>query len=311
MSEINNYLEYINQNAELDSAALIKKSEQRYSQIISSLSERMLDSHGHRLVMLAGPSSSGKTTTALKFIEAMGKNGIKAYRVSLDDFYLDKSKAPRLEDGSPDLESVHSLDLPLLTKTLDDLVDYGESEIPLFDFMLGRRSDKTDYIKLDKDDVIVVEGLHALNPLITDELNTDRVLKMYVSVSSRIYDENQQIILNKRNLRFVRRMVRDYKFRASSVEHTYGLWKSVLRGEDMYLTPYKKFADVLINSIHIYEPCVFRSVAIPLLQHITEDSPYYQDSKKLIKSLECFTPLSADLVPDNSLMREFLGSRPN
>ncbi|MCR4616037.1 MAG: nucleoside kinase [Clostridiales bacterium] len=311
MAEINNYIEYINEYARRDKIGLIAESEQRYRNIISAISGKISKSGYIKIIMLAGPSSSGKTTTAGKLSQALLKNGVKAHEISLDDFYLNREDAPLMDDGTPDFETVHALDLPLLKTKLSELLKNGESELPLFDFNVGRRSDKSEYLKLEENDLVIIEGLHALNPIIIQELDTEKILKLYVSVSSRIYDEKQRIILNKRNLRFVRRMLRDEKFRASPIEHTYSLWDSVLHGEDLYLTPYKRYADMLINSIHIYEPCVFGAEAIKMLKTLPPENKHFNDSQRLIRALECFEPIDSSLVPTDSLLREFLGSEEN
>ncbi|HZJ78681.1 MAG TPA: nucleoside kinase [Clostridia bacterium] len=309
MAEINNYLDYINFSVTNNSKDLIEKTENRYSSIIQSIAKRIANSHGHTAIMLSGPSASGKTTTAFKIADELKALGIAAYTISLDDFYMNKCDAMLLEDGTPDLESVHALDLEFINRTLNKLIVEGESDLPIFDFTIGRRSDKTKHIKLNEDDVIIVEGLHALNPLITECLPKDSLLKLYINVSSRIYGKNRRIILNKRNLRFSRRLVRDYQFRSSSVENTYMLWQTVLRGEELYLSPYKAYADLRINSIHIYEPCVLKQIVIPLLEsEMNNDGfAYRKEAKKLIRGLKSFEDIDLSLVPSDSLLREFLG----
>ena len=183
----------------------------------------------------------------------------------------------------------------------------AETEMPSFDFTVGRRSDKYNTLTLDKNDAVIVEGLHALNPVIASGLDTHRVMKIYINVSSRIYDNKGKIILNRRNIRFVRRMIRDYNFRASSVNNTFRLWDNVLRGEDLYLFPYKDFADFRINSIHLCEPCLFRDTAIELLESAELDDEFQADARRLINSLKKFQSLSSELVPKDSLLREFIG----
>jgi len=309
MSEINNYLDYINSCAKNDPEGLIFRSESRFKNIITSVAQRAVSSQGHTAIMLSGPSASGKTTTAGKIAEALRAQGVNAFTISLDDFYKNKEDAALLEDGTPDLESVHALDIDLISSTLNRIIETGESELPVFDFSTGKRSEKKGYIKLEKDDVIIVEGLHALNPLVNENLPEGKTLKIYISVSSRIYGENQKIILNKRNLRFTRRLVRDFQFRSSSVENTYSLWPAVLRGEDLFLAPYKLNSDIQINSIHIYEPCVLKQIALPLLyESIKNDNSFFEeDARKLIRGLESFETIPASMVPEFSLLREFLG----
>lgn len=308
MANINNRLEYINELAEIDPQLLIERSETRYKNIISDISKKVSEDVGREIIMLAGPSASGKTTTANKLAKSFTELGMKTYVVSLDDFYLDRDDLPFDEEGQHDYETVFALDLPLIAKTLNSLVRGEATRLPVFDFKCGKRSDEFNEITLDKNDAIIVEGLHALNPIITEDLPNDRLLKIYISVSSRIYDENGKIILNKRNIRFIRRMVRDYKFRASSVANTYELWDGVRSGEDKYLFPYKKNADMTINSIHLSEPCVFNDIAIKMLSEADLNPDRAADAQKLLFSLRKIKSIPSALVPKESLLREFLGN---
>lgn len=308
MANINNRFEYINDLAVRNPEEMIRDAERRYVNIIDMAAEKILEKGGGEIVMLAGPSSAGKTTTAKKLQQNLRQRGYSVSAVSLDDFYLDKGTGPKREDGSDDYESVHALDLPLLQACLLELLESGESEFPVFDFTTGKRSAKTETVTLGKKDIIVIEGLHALNPIITGALPDDGLVRIYISLSSRIYNEDMGIVLNKRNLRFVRRLVRDYKFRNSGTENTFVLWDGVLEGESKYLMPYRELADIRINSVHIYEPCVFRDEAIELLGQMSPESEYYPAAQRLIKSLRKFKPLPAEMVPQNSLLREFLGN---
>lgn len=154
--------------------------------------------------------------------------------------------------------------------------------------------------------MLIVEGIHALNPVITEPLPDKNLMKLYVSVSSRIADEDGDVLMSKRDLRFVRRLVRDYYHRASSVERTYGLWGNVRRGEDKYIFPYSCFAAEKIDSLHAYEPCVFRDLAVPMLASLKSDSEWYDEAQMMIERLERFEPLPIDVIPENSLLREFM-----
>jgi len=299
MANIRNELKYINGMASSDPAALVAAAESRYHNIVAGIAQRALQHHGHKLVMLAGPSASGKTTTAQKIAEALQAGGAQAYRVSLDDFYLERGNLPLLADGTPDIESVHALDLPLLRETLRSLMETGRADIPHFSFKKGRRT-RWDTLVLGDDDMIVLEGLHALNPEITQVCPT--CTKVYVNVSSRIYDEKRGIVLNKRSLRLARRILRDSQFRGTGAEQTLAMWPSVTAGEDMYLSSCKPFADVLVNSIHLYEPCVFAARVLPLLEGVEAEQ-----GRCLARALRRFEPLPEIQVPADSLLREFLG----
>lgn len=308
MSNINNYLEYINDLAKNDPAELVRRSEERFDNILNDTVSRIANDGGREIVMLAGPSASGKTTTANKIAQKCTARGMQTYVVSLDDFYLDREKIPLDESGKPDFETVYALDLPKLTETMRLLLSGAQTELPIFDFTTGKRSEEVRTVTLGARDVIVVEGLHALNPLITDSLPQKNLLKIYISVSSRIYNERGKIILNKRNLRFLRRMTRDYLFRASTVENTYDLWENVRKGEDKYLFPYRDRADIKINSVHLSAPCVFRDTCLQMLKSADLSGKQKKDADELAVALRLFVPISASFVPKDSLLREFIGT---
>ncbi|MGN0560921.1 MAG: hypothetical protein ACI4K8_07680 [Candidatus Fimenecus sp.] len=309
MSNINNYLEYINDLALNDPAELVRRSETRFDNILNDITARIAGDDGREIVMLAGPSASGKTTTANKIAQKCTARGMQTYVVSLDDFYLDRDKIPRDESGKPDFETVYALDLPKFSETIRLLLSGAATDLPIFDFTTGKRSDEVRTVTLGEQDAVVVEGLHALNPLITDALPQKNLLKIYISVSSRIYNEKGKIILNKRNLRFLRRMTRDYLFRASSVENTYNLWESVRNGEDKYLFPYRDCADVKINSVHLSAPCVFRDTCLAMLENADLSGEQKKDAEELAAALRLFVPISPSLIPETSLLREFLGTQ--
>ena len=307
MANINNNLEYINEHALKNPADFVLKCEERYNNIIEDIAKRIVEETGREIVMLAGPSSAGKTTTARKLCENLNKKGVKTYVLSLDDFYLNRADIPYLPDGTQDYETVYALDLNLFTECVNKLLMGKTVKNPVFDFTTGKRSDKEfNEITLGKEDVVIIEGLHALNPVITEKIE-GKLLKIYINVSSRIYDNKGNIILNKRNMRFVRRMVRDFKFRDSTVENTYKLWNNVTAGEDKYLFPYRHLADIKINTIHLYESCVLKSQALPLLYESDISDEFRDDAKKLCKALEKFEDINISSVPEDSLLREFLG----
>lgn len=307
MGMINNRLEYVNELARENPQALVARAELRYRNIINNIAEKALDEPGRKIVMLSGPSSSGKTTTANKLAQTFTSLGMDTHVVSLDNFYLNRDQIPGYDEGNPDYETVEALDLPYLSETLKSLISGAETQMPYFDFTVGKRSEKSTTLQLGKNDAVIVEGLHALNPIVTNDLDMHNIMKIYINVSSRIYDNKGKIILNKRNLRFVRRMIRDYNFRASSVNNTYQLWDSVCRGEELYLFPYKEFADIRINSIHLCEPCLFRDTAIKLLENAELDEEFQADAKRLLNSLKKFQSLDLELIPKDSLLREFVG----
>ncbi len=307
MSNINNYIEYINENAKSAPSDFISKCEERYEQIISHIAEKITTDEGRGIVMLAGPSSAGKTTTARKICEKLNAKGVKTYVLSLDDFYLNREDIPYLPDGTQDYETVYALDLPCFEEHVNALLRGETVKNPIFDFTTGKRSEtQFNEITLGEKDVVIIEGLHALNPVITEKIQ-GKLLKIYINVSSRIYDEKGNVILNKRNMRFIRRMVRDYKFRSSTVENTCKLWKNVTKGEDKYLFPYRHLADVKANTIHLYESCVLKHQALALIEKSEVPDEYKTDINKIYNALKQFENIEESLVPENSLLREFLG----
>ena len=308
MSVINNTIEYIIEAAKTPES-FIQECEERYGNKLRQVAKDVVSAGKNEIIMIAGPSSAGKTTTAKKLREYLKQRGVDSHTVSLDDFYLDNCDAPRFPDGTPDFETVDALDIPFFEETMNTLVTTGRALLPEFDFLTGKRKEKLNEVVISGNDVVIVEGLHALNPVITDVLPEDRLLKIYINVSSRIYDEKNSIILNKRNMRFIRRMVRDFKFRGNSVEKTYKMWLSVQYGEDIYLFPYRDNADIKINTIHLYESCVLRDTAIELLGGIDKGSEFYKQSQRLIRSLEKFPKIDDSLVPEDSLLREFIGAK--
>ncbi|MBQ8183174.1 MAG: nucleoside kinase [Clostridia bacterium] len=308
MANKNNTVEYIVAAAN-EPEKFIAQCENRYNNKIKRIALEIAQSGRTEIVMIAGPSSAGKTTSAKKLREHLLEYGIRSHTVSLDDYYVDNCDAPRFPDGTPDFETVDALDIACFQKTMGELLTKGETELPEFDFLEGKRKKEYRHIEISDRDVIIVEGLHALNPKITDHLPAERLLKIYINLSSRIYDAKGNIVLNKRNMRFVRRMVRDYKFRGNSVERSYKMWLTVRYGEDTYLFPFKNNADIKLNTIHLYESCILKDTAVELLKELPKASEFYKESQRLIRSLQKFPSISSDSVPDDSLMREFIGPK--
>lgn len=307
MDNVMNKLEYINKRALENPNDFIKECEDKYRKTIDEIVKRIISEDGREIVMLAGPSSAGKTTTAGKIKEALLKNGVKTYVLSLDDFYLNREDIPYLPDGTQDYETVYALDLERLEKDLNALLRGEMVRTPVFDFTTGRRSE-TEFndIILGSEDVVIIEGLHALNPVITDKIQ-GKLLKIYINVSTRIYDNNENVVINKRTFRFIRRMVRDYKFRDSTVENTCKLWKNVTKGEDEYLFPYRGNADIKADTIHLYEPCVMKHQALKMIGESDVPDEYKENIHNIVKALEQFNDIEENMVPENSLLREFLG----
>lgn len=285
----------------------VSECTEAYRKRINEAAHRIFRDGSRKIVMLAGPSSSGKTTTANFLSEEINRLGGKAYTVSLDDFYLPRSvQYPLDENGEPDFECVEALDLELLHSSLQKLAVKGKADLPIFDFRTGERINNAKTVELRENDVIIVEGLHALNPSVTGSLDESKLLRIYISVSSRVYGDNGEVILSKRDLRLVRRTVRDYLFRSMPVERTLEIWSSVMRGEDKYLFPFEHLADIKINSFHPCEPCIFSQRVIDLLRNVS-DGEFKEKADSLIGKLSLFKNIDYSLLPDDSLLREFTG----
>ena len=298
--------EQINKNIIADPKGFITACEGAFSNKVNAIADSIADLPGNRLVMLAGPSSSGKTTTAKLLAAEFTRRGRRALTVSLDDFYLGRDVPFKFEDGTPDYETVQSLDVPYIKVCLQSLMKTGKCMLPRFSFQTGEREETLIETSIGKDDLVIVEGLHALNPLITAALDEEALTKLYVSVSTRVTHDHS-ILFSKRELRFIRRLVRDYQFRSSSVDHTFYLWNGVRKGEDRYLFPFSPLAEVRIDSIHYYEPCAFKSLAVPLLAQIAPDSPYFTTAQSILERFKPFSVIDRSLIPQGSLLREFIG----
>ncbi len=294
-------VDYINSAVKSDPTGFAGECSRDYLDKADSLAEKLL-SRKTKIMMLAGPSSSGKTTTASILAKSIIKKGAAAFTVSLDDFYLaSQADYPVDENGEPDYETVDALDLNLAGECFLRLMNEGKSELPIFDFDSHSRSEETRSIDLGKDGILIVEGLHALNPAITEKLPDEHMYKVYVSVSSRVKDDDK-IISSKRDLRLVRRMVRDEQFRSTPAEETLEMWHKVMAGENNYLFPFEKYADKKLDSFHLCEPGLLAGKALNAL-----DDCETEKAEQLKDMLSRFEPISENTLPGDSLLREFLG----
>lgn len=302
----NSTLKEINNGVGSDVEAFIGSAEREFDSSVSELVGGLISDCNCDIVLLAGPSSSGKTTTAGMIAEKLLKSGRNAYTLSLDDFYRNAADIPLTDRGLKDFENVSALDIDLIHQTFGELIDKREAQIPRFDFLTGTRTEDKRTVRLTRDDVIIVEGIHALNPIITSGLDESHICKVYISVSSRVVDDNGKVIFSKRNLRLIRRMIRDYHYRNTSVEKTLSQWSEVLRGEDKYIFPYEKNARFRLNSFHPYEPCLFKDEATTLLDTVGEASRYYPLACELKSNFSLLSAVDSVHLPKNSLLREFV-----
>ena len=279
-------------------------SEAHYHDQIESIADEILAA-GHRIVMLTGPSAAGKTTSAHKIARAVAARGHNSRVLSLDDFYIGEGKYPKNPDGSDDYESLEALNLAELHSCLKDLYTTGVCDAPVFDFTKQQPSG-TQHIDA-RDGVVIIEGLHALNPALTEELPDDAALCLYAGLREQYADAHDSRCLATRDIRLARRIVRDYLFRGHGAAFTLGLWGHVCAGEDRFIKPYKPRANLLLDTTHTYEVCLWRTVldAMPADPALTATQA--RQLEALRRRFAEFPALGTELVPENSLLREFIG----
>lgn len=284
----------------------IQLCEARHNRMLAELGDLLeSDLSDVRLICIAGPSSSGKTTFANRLRVELLSRGIKPIRISLDDYYLSKDRAPIDEDGKPDLESIEALDIEQFNKDMLDLINGREVQLPKFDFKIGKRVPGR-ILKVGENEPIIIEGIHALNERMTNSIPKHQKFKIFIAPQAQINLDNENPI-SITDLRLLRRIVRDYNFRGSSAEETISMWPSVRRGEFKWIYDTQEGANFVYNSMLSYELCVMKKYAMPLLQGIDRENPYFPIAERLIRMLKYFDDMPDEWVPCNSLMREFIG----
>lgn len=261
---------------------------------------------GVRIVLISGPSSSGKTTFRKRLEIQLMVNSLKPVGVSLDDYFVNRDKTPLDEYGNKDYESLYSLDLELFGKHLVALLQGDKVELPSYNFVTGEREYKNNFLKMEKNSVLIVEGIHALNPELTLHIPRENKFMVYVSALTSISLDNHNWIPASDN-RLLRRIIRDYRYRGHSAQETISLWESVRRGEDKWIFPYQENADVMFNSAMIYELAALRRHAEPILMRVPRTVPEYSEAYRLLKFLKYFNYITDRELPPTSLLREFLG----
>ncbi len=260
-----------------------------------------------KTILIAGPSSSGKTTFTKKLALSLRSAGLKPQLISLDDYYRERNDIPLDEEGKPDFEVLEALDLPLFNQNLSDLLAGKEVEIPVFDFKkVGGRLPEGRRIHLDKDGVLLFEGIHGLNPSLTPSLDSSQTFRIYISALTQLNLDDHNRIPTTDN-RLIRRIVRDHQFRQYPAINTLRMWPSVRRGEEKHIFPYQGSADVMFNSALDYELAVLKVFAQPLLRTVSPREPEYAEARRLLSFLKFFSPFPVEEVPELSIIREFLG----
>ena len=288
------------------STQLINISEALQEKKIAQIASDIASREAVRMVLIAGPSSSGKTTTCKRLSVQLVTNGIKPVMISLDDYFIDREKTPRDEKGDYDYESIYALNLPLLNAQLTALFAGEEVELPRYNFQAGKSEMSGKRLKLDKNTVLVVEGIHALNPELTSQIPDEQKYKVYASALTTIMLDHHNYIPTTDN-RLLRRIIRDYKYRGVSAQETIRRWPSVRAGENKWIFPYQENADAMFNTAMLFEFGVLRSQAEPLLELVPENCDEHSEAYRLLKFLKYMTPLPDSDIPPTSLLREFLG----
>ncbi len=289
--------------------AIVKEAEKQYKKEIYNAAKTIADNDDIKIVALAGPSGSGKTTSAHILMDRLKLYGEEAVVVSLDDFYLSENELPVLPNGEKDIESVNSLNIALIKKCFAEIINTGKTMLPSFDFAAKQSIPNSKEIDISNKGIMIVEGLHALNPIITDLVPRENIYKMYISVNCSIEDSFGEQLLSSRQIRLVRRCLRDRIFRGCSVKETLSMWNGVVEGERKYLYCFKDTADVLIKTLHIYEPCLYRDEFLKVKEEVTSDCACYEYFMRTAAALEKFDSMEAVYVPSNSLIREFIGNK--
>ena len=261
---------------------------------------------GARIVLIAGPSSSGKTTFSKRLSIQLMTNGLRPVALSLDDYFVDREHTPRDEHGEYDFESLYAVDLPYFNAQLSALLQGEEVELPRFDFTTGKRVLTGNHLRIDAHTVLILEGIHALNPELTSHIAEEDKYRVYVSALTSIMLDDHNYIPTTDN-RLLRRILRDYKYRGYSAEETIGRWPSVRKGEDKWIFPFQEHADAMFNSALLFELAILRSHLMPILEQVKENRPEYSEAYRLHKFLQYFEHLPDNDLPPTSLLREFLG----
>ena len=288
------------------SSHLIQVSEALQEKKIGKIADEIAKRKGIRLVLIAGPSSSGKTTTCKRLSIQLVTNGIKPIGISLDDYFLDREKTPLDEKGDFDFEHLHALNLPLFNEQLNALFKGEEVELPRYDFPTGKSVKSGKKLKLHDDEVLVVEGIHALNPELTAQVPNEQIFRVYASALTTILLDNHNYVPTTDN-RLLRRIIRDYKYRGVSALDTIRRWPSVRAGENKWIFPFQENADAMFNTAMLFELAVIKSQAEPLLEQVPENCPEYAEAYRLLKFLRYIKPIPEAHIPPTSLLREFLG----
>ena len=285
---------------------LIQISEALQEKKIASIADNIAHQKGVKMVLIAGPSSSGKTTTCKRLSVQLAVNGLEPIGISLDDYFLDREQTPKDETGDYDFEHLHALNIPLLNEQMNALFRGEEVELPRYNFQKGKSEWSGKKLKLSGKEILVVEGIHALNPELTKDIPEEHIYRVYASALTTILLDNHNYIPTTDN-RLLRRIIRDHKYRGVSAKETIHRWPSVRKGENRWIFPYQENADAMFNTAMLFELAVIKRQAEPLLEQVPENCEEYAEAYRLLKFLKYIKPIPEDQIPPTSLLREFLG----
>lgn len=284
---------------------LIKITETIYSNKLLNIAKRIANDSKIKMILIAGPSSSGKTTTTKKLAMNLRSFGLKPKMLSMDDFFLERENTPKKENDEYDFECLEAIDLDLFNDTMDQLLKGKKVILPTFNFITGKKEFKNE-MQLEENEILLIEGIHCLNPIILSNIESSKKIKIYLSALTEInIDEDNRI--STTDNRLIRRLIRDYATRGYEPHETFRLWNSVREGEEKNIFPYQDEADITLNTGLVYEFPVLKVYAMPLLYKISRDDEYYEDAKRIIRLLEIFLPVPSDEIPNDSILREFIG----
>ena len=304
MSNIGSLNEKINNNKVEE---IIQISEALHEKKIAQIADIIFKDTDITMILIAGPSSSGKTTFSKRLATQMKVNGKRPILISMDDYFVDRDLTPVDKEGKPDYESIDAIDIELFNMDLISLLEGETIELPKFNFITGKREKSGKWIKVDIDHPIIIEGIHGLNPNVTREIPEKNKFKIYISALTQLNLDNHNRIATT-DTRLIRRMVRDVKYRGNGPLNTFEMWDGVRKGEEKYIFPFQEEADIMFNSSLVYEMSVLKKYIVPLLKEILKESEYYSEAKKLLKFLENFNSIEDEkYIPPNSILREFIG----
>lgn len=285
---------------------IIMIDEALHEKKIANIADDIASRKGVKIILIAGPSSSGKTTFAQRLGIQLKINGLRPVTLSVDNYFVERKDNPKDENGNYDFECLESIDINLFNDHLTKLLNGEEVEMPTFDFKEGTKKYKGNKVKMQKDDVLVIEGIHCLNDKLTKSIPKDQKYKIYISALT-VLNMDYYNRISSRDNRLIRRIVRDHQFRGYSAEHTLATWDSVTKGEENYIFPFQEEADSMFNTSLIYELAVLKNIAMPLLEEISNDKKEYAEARRILNMLKYFENIDNSLVPTNSLVKEFMG----